>query len=146
MYPHGVDPLQFTGPVLSLVLWDVWSEALDRKNTNIRVTGKYKQESAREGGGSKGTWDGGAGGWRDKQLDWGRWKLNNRGKRRKLNRMWGKAKEEMNDHRHCSSSSLSSLPSCTILSDPIHIAWCASILYSWVFNSWWGGCLLGAYK
>lgn len=25
VYPHGVDALQFTGPVLCLVLWDVWA-------------------------------------------------------------------------------------------------------------------------
>lgn len=64
MYPHGVDPLQFTGPVLSLVLWYIWSEELQEQKMR-----KYKQESAREGGGNKGTWDGGTGGWRAEQLD-----------------------------------------------------------------------------
>lgn len=25
MYPHGVDPLQFTGPVLRFVFWDIFT-------------------------------------------------------------------------------------------------------------------------
>lgn len=47
MYPHGVDPLQFTGPVLSLVVGDICTEEIDglkvRKITG--VTGKYVEES-----------------------------------------------------------------------------------------------------
>lgn len=40
MYPHGVDPLQFTGPVLRLVFRDVWiaEEEIDRsKGRNIKI-------------------------------------------------------------------------------------------------------------
>lgn len=29
---HGVDPLQLTGPVLRLVLWDIWSEEMEESN------------------------------------------------------------------------------------------------------------------
>lgn len=55
MYPHGVDPLQFTGPVLCLVFWDiwtVWTEEIDgSKVRNLNgVTRRCVEESAREGG------------------------------------------------------------------------------------------------
>lgn len=67
MYPHGIDPLQFIGPVLSLVLWDIWTE--ERDGLQVRRI-KKKDKKTRRGEcekrwwkpGSKvstDTWDGG---------------------------------------------------------------------------------------
>ena len=53
MYLHGVDPLQFTSPVLCLVFWDIWTDRMDgRKASKMRnvivVVRKCVEESARE--------------------------------------------------------------------------------------------------
>lgn len=76
MYLHGVDPLQFTGPVLCLVFWDIWTDGMDgRKGSKMRnikvVTRKCVEESARESWKRQKveemqTWDGGMGGMTEK--------------------------------------------------------------------------------
>lgn len=60
MYPHGVNPLQFTGPVLSLVFWNIWADRLKGRKIK-RWTRKYLEETARDGEvrGSTDKWYGG---------------------------------------------------------------------------------------
>lgn len=58
MYPHGVDPLQFTGPVLSLVFWDIWTDGLDRRNKSEKCDRKmWGGERERKRGGERGKVD-----------------------------------------------------------------------------------------
>lgn len=43
MYPHGVDSLQFTGPVLSFVVGDVWMKG--KEGTWRRICGGSHRET-----------------------------------------------------------------------------------------------------
>lgn len=130
-----------------------WTEEIQgweiRKKRN---RGKYKQKSA-DRVVKKGRWRkerhvGCRGRWME---GWtvglrGRGELNNRGRRRELNTecevKWKKKWKATGTALYFQFPLF--YTSCLILSYPIHMAWCAPILYSWVFNSWWGGFLLGA--